>query len=142
MAGSRKSIQRLLERHKLQISRELEHSGILAQLVKKGVVNHEEESKISLEVNLTARADLFVEVLSKKGFNAFREMCNALELECPHLLTSLLLDSTGKKIVLIFNFSSMSIFVFDGFNVNFVQLFNFVLFSMSFFSNLELCLNF
>ena len=101
MAGSRKSIQRLLERHKLQISRELEHSGILAQLVKKGVVNHEEESKISSEVNLTARADLFVEVLSKKGFNAFREMCNALELECPHLLTSLLLDSTGKKIVLI-----------------------------------------
>ena len=102
MAGSRKSIQRLLERHKLQISRELEHSGILAQLVKKGVVNHEEESKISSEVNLTARADLFVEVLSKKGFNAFREMCNALELECPHLLTSLLLDSTGKKIVFVY----------------------------------------
>ena len=89
MAGSRKSIQRLLERHKLQISRELEHSGILTQLVKKGVVNHEEESKLKSEVNLTARADLFVEVLSKKGFNAFREMCNALELECPHLLTSL-----------------------------------------------------
>ena len=102
MAGSRKSIQRLLERHKLQISRELEHSGILTQLVKKGVVNHEEESKLKSEVNLTARADLFVEVLSKKGFNAFREMCNALELECPHLLTSLLLDSTGKKLFLFF----------------------------------------
>ena len=124
MAGSRKSIQRLLERHKLQISRELEHSGILAQLVKKGVVNHEEESKISLEVNLTARADLFVEVLSKKGFNAFREMCNALELECPHLLTSLLLDSTGKKIVLVqcqflYLMGSMSILS------NFSILFNF-----------------
>ena len=98
MAGSRKSIQKLLERHKLQISRELDpgQSGILTQLVKKGVLNAEEESKIRIETNLTAKADLFVDILSKKGFNAFREMCNALELECPHLLTSLLLDSTGK----------------------------------------------
>ena len=57
----------------------------------------EEERQILSEQNISARGDLFVEILSKKGFNAFREMCTALELECPHLLTSLLLDSTGKK---------------------------------------------
>ena len=47
-----------------------------------------------------------MEILSKKGFNAFREMCTALELECPHLLTSLLLDSTGKNGSFISNLSS------------------------------------
>ena len=99
MAGSRKSIQKLLDRHKLQISRELDRSqsGMLSQLTKKGVINMDEERQINSEQNIAARGDLFVEILAKKGFNAFREMCNALELECPHLLTSLLLDSTGKR---------------------------------------------
>ena len=102
MAGSRKSIQRLLDRHKLQISRELDpsQSGILSQLSKKGVINSDEEKQILCEQNIAARGDLFVEILSKKGFNAFREMCTALELESPHLLTSLLLDSTGKICIL------------------------------------------
>ena len=104
MAGSRKSIQRLLDRHKLQISRELDpgNSGILTQLSKKGVINSDEERHILSEQNIAARGDLFVEILAKKGFNAFREMCIALELECPHLLTSLLLDSTGKNTFISF----------------------------------------
>lgn len=99
MAGSRKSIQKLLDRHKLQISRELDpsQSAMLTQLSKKGVINVDEEKQLIGETNIAARGDLFVEILAKKGFNAFREMCTALELECPHLLTSLLLDSTGRN---------------------------------------------
>ena len=99
MAGSRRSIQKLLDRHKLQISKELDpsQSAILTQLTKKGVIVSDEERQILCEQNVAARGDLFVEILSKKGFNAFREMCTALELECPHLLTSLLLDSTGRN---------------------------------------------
>ena len=105
MAGSRKSIQKLLDRHKLQISKELDptQSGLITQLTKKGVLNSDEERQLMLvEQNVSARGDLFVEILAKKGFNAFGEMCCALELECPHLLTSLLLDSTG-KIFLFYN---------------------------------------
>ena len=99
MAGSRRSIQKLLDRHKLQISKELDpsQSGLIGQLTKKGVFSVDEEKQLMLEQNVSARGDLFVEILAKKGFNAFREMCVALELECPHLLTSLLLDSTGKR---------------------------------------------
>lgn len=99
MAGSRRSIQKLLDRHKLQISKELDpsQSGLIGHLTKKGVFSVDEEKQLMLEQNVSARGDLFVEILAKKGFNAFREMCVALELECPHLLTSLLLDSTGKR---------------------------------------------
>ncbi len=98
MAGSRKSIQKLLDRHKSQLARELDPqtSSVMTTLTKKGVLNTEEERILLHERNLTARGDLFVDILSKKGFNAFRELCVTLELECPHLLTSLLLDSTGK----------------------------------------------
>ena len=100
MAGSRKSIQKLLDRHKLQLSKELDpsQSGLITQLTKKGVFSADEERQLMLEQNVSARGELFVDILSKKGFNAFREMCVALELECPHLLTSLLLDSTGKTV--------------------------------------------
>ena len=106
MAGSRRSIQKLLDRHKLQISKELDpsQSGLIGHLTKKGVFSVDEEKQLMLEQNVSARGDLFVEILAKKGFNAFREMCVALELECPHLLTSLLLDSTGKMIFKFFDF--------------------------------------
>ena len=48
MAGSRRSIQKLLDRHKLQIARELDpsQSAILTQLTKKGVIISEEERQI------------------------------------------------------------------------------------------------
>jgi hypothetical protein len=98
MSGSRRSIQKLLDRHKLQIARELEpgQSAMLNHLTKKGVLTADEERQLVAERNIALRGDIFVDMLSKKGFNAFREMCVTLEMECPHLLTSLLLDSTGK----------------------------------------------
>ena len=98
MAGSRKSIARLLERHKTVLGREMDptNSQVLAHLVKKGVLSPEEQHILVSERNYAIRGEMFVDLFSRKGFNAFREFCITLELECPHLLTSLLLDSTGK----------------------------------------------
>ena len=56
----------------------------------------EEERSLVNEKNPTLRGEIFVDLFAQKGFNAFRELCNCLEMDCPHLLTSLLLDSTGK----------------------------------------------
>ncbi len=98
MAGSRKSIARLLDRHKTVLGREMDptNSQVLAHLVKKGVLSPEEQHLLISERNYAVRGEMFVDLFSRKGFNAFREFCITLELECPHLLTSLLLDSTGR----------------------------------------------
>ena len=130
--GSRRSIARLLDRHKtvvgefyacyydatcyiywkkeykltfvryqkfVIIALELDPSvsPVLHHLVNKHVITVEEERSLVNEKNPTLRGEIFVDLFAQKGFNAFRELCNCLEMDCPHLLTSLLLDSTGKK---------------------------------------------
>ena len=74
-------------------------SPVLHHLVNKHVITVEEERSLVNEKNPTLRGEIFVDLFAQKGFNAFRELCNCLEMDCPHLLTSLLLDSTGKKSV-------------------------------------------
>ena len=71
-------------------------SPVLHHLVQKHVITAEEERQLLNERNPTLRGEIFVNLFAQKGFNAFRELCNCLEMDCPHLLTSLLLDSTGK----------------------------------------------
>ena len=71
-------------------------SPVLHHLVNKHVITAEEERSLVNEKNPTLRGEIFVDLFAQKGFNAFRELCNCLEMDCPHLLTSLLLDSTGK----------------------------------------------
>ena len=71
-------------------------SPVLHHLVNKHVITAEEERSLVTEKNPTLRGEIFVDLFAQKGFNAFRELCNCLEMDCPHLLTSLLLDSTGK----------------------------------------------
>ena len=71
-------------------------SPVLHHLVNKHVITVEEERSLVNEKNPTLRGEIFVDLFAQKGFNAFRELCNCLEMDCPHLLTSLLLDSTGK----------------------------------------------
>ena len=102
MSGSRKSIARLLDRHKTVLGREMDptNSQVLDHLVKKGVLSSDELQVLICERNYAARGEMFVDLFSRKGFNAFREFCITLELECPHLLTSLLLDSTGKTLII------------------------------------------
>lgn len=111
MPGSR-SIARLLERHKVSLSNEILAPNVLQQLSKKGVISAEEEDSLRSEANPVLRGDLIVHLFSQKGFNAFRELCITLELECPHLqLTSLLLDSAGQTDLLLCLFYNLLLFV-------------------------------
>ena len=82
-------------------------SPVLHHLVNKHVITAEEERSLVNEKNPTLRGEIFVDLFSQKGFNAFRELCNCLEMDCPHLLTSLLLDSTGKTQNHITNLASL-----------------------------------
>ncbi len=99
MPASR-SIARLLERHKSALAREVERTGVLARLAKKGVLSGEEEARLRQDARPGSEGgtggSLLVDVFSRKGFDAFRELCVTLEVESPHLLTSLLLDSQGE----------------------------------------------
>ncbi len=96
MPGSR-SVARLLERHKSALSRELSNTSVVSLLAKRGVITAEEEAALLSETRPEARADVFVSFFAQKGFNSFRELCVTLEMECPHLLTALLLDNPGEK---------------------------------------------
>ena len=93
MPASR-SIARLLERHKSALAREVEGTGVLGRLVAKGVLAGEDARPAAA---VGTGGDLLVDTFSRKGFDAFRELCVTLEVESPHLLTSLLLDSQGKR---------------------------------------------
>ena len=96
MPVASRSIARLLSRHKSAISSEVETTGVLARLVSKGVLTQEEEGRIGECPTRDDKADALIDIFSRKGFDAFRELCVTLEVESPHLLTSLLLDSQGE----------------------------------------------
>ena len=93
MPGSR-SIGRLLERHKTSLSSALRSTNVLENLLKKGVITAEERDSLMMEED-DAEGDVLVRLFSQKGFNSFRELCVTLEMECPQLLTALLLDNGG-----------------------------------------------
>ena len=95
-------IARLLQRHRTELSK-VNLTPLLEHLVKNRVISKEEQqSVINCETSKRGAAgplgsvDKLIEILPSKGFNAFREFCAILEMDCPHLLTSLVLDSTGK----------------------------------------------
>jgi len=92
MAGM-DAVSRLLDRNRELISRELESTKIVGLLVKKGVLSVDEEQAVNSHTDANLRCDAFVRVLAQKGLTAFRELCYALEHECPHVLTSLLVDA-------------------------------------------------
>ena len=73
-----------------------ENSTLLSRLGDKGVLSILEQRAILGEERQEIRGDILVEIISGKGFSAFRQFCTVLETEFPHLLTQLLLDSTGK----------------------------------------------
>ncbi len=100
MPASR-SIARLLARHKSALAREVAGTGVLARLASKGVLTEEEQSALKSDARTREEGgtggDMLVETFARKGFDAFRELCVTLEVESPHLLTSLLLDSQGRN---------------------------------------------
>ena len=85
--------RKLLWKHKAVIVNELDVSGVLQILVRKGLFNYLEEREILSSSDARFRADMFVDRLSTKGPDAFGQFCRALELTHPSLLTSLLLQS-------------------------------------------------
>ena len=89
----------LLSRHKLALAREFGApvSGVLTRLSARGVLTAEDERRLRSETDESLRGDRVAELFAEKGFNAFRELCVALEMECPHLLTSLVIDNPGKE---------------------------------------------
>ncbi|XP_075223249.1 tight junction protein ZO-3-like isoform X2 [Lycorma delicatula] len=94
MAGTSEVVS-LLEKHKNTIVRELSKTNILTVLVKKGVLSPLDEDLVLNEQNESVKGDVFIELISRKGVDAFKEFCFALETECPHVLTNLLAENLG-----------------------------------------------
>lgn len=107
--GGSAEVRMLLSRHKASLARELKATNLLQVLLKRGVITELDIQALLLasstssssvdhqtpaqdESNQEADVDLFIELIQGKGFEAFREFCFALEAECPHVLTDLLVD--------------------------------------------------
>ena len=96
MAGKGGGAARLLAKHRSTIVRELDVATVLPQLVEKGVFSYAEEREVLLSLDPRRRTEIFIDLLSRKGFDAFHEFCRVLERSSPHLLTYFLLDNQGK----------------------------------------------
>ncbi|XP_051169502.1 tight junction protein ZO-2 isoform X4 [Leptopilina boulardi] len=96
MAGS-SEVRTLMCRHKASLLRELNATNLLNVLVKRGVISEVDRDAVAGSADRSSETDidLFIDVIGTKGFNAFREFCFALEAECPHVLTDLLVDHHG-----------------------------------------------
>lgn len=96
MAGS-SEVKSLMCRHKASLLRELNATNLLNVLVKRGVISEVDRDAVAGSADRSSETDidLFIDVIGTKGFEAFREFCFALEAECPHLLTDLLVDHHG-----------------------------------------------
>ncbi|XP_011499294.1 PREDICTED: transcription initiation factor TFIID subunit 7-like [Ceratosolen solmsi marchali] len=120
--GGSPEVRILLSRHKASLLRELEATNLLGVLLKRGVITEvdrqalvssgfarrpnygrsggdddddddvDDDVDVNGSIGDTTDVDLFIELIQAKGFEAFREFCFALEAECPHVLTDLLVD--------------------------------------------------
>ena len=100
MAAGKRSIVKLLERHKAVLGQELaENSPLLDRLAEKGVLSFQDKNALLNENQSNVRGEVFVDIIAGKGFTSFRNLCSVLETEYPNLLTQLLLDSTGNSIM-------------------------------------------
>ncbi|XP_014231930.1 tight junction protein ZO-1 isoform X2 [Trichogramma pretiosum] len=85
-------VRTLLSRHKTSLLRELSQTSLLGVLVKRSVLSEFDRQALYGPGASEPDVELFIELLQAKGFEAFREFCFALEAECPHVLTDLLVD--------------------------------------------------
>lgn len=134
--GGSAEVRTLLSRHKASLARELKATNLLGVLLKRGVITELDRQALLLasstptpdqvprqdENSQEADVELFIELIQGKGFEAFREFCFALEAECPHVLTDLLVDQhaitglfyTYFSIQLYFLHSNTKLFLFRG----------------------------
>ena len=96
MAG-KGGVSRLLTKHRATIVRDLDVTKVLPKLLQQEVFNYSEQHEILLSPNPHQRAQVFLDLLSEKGPEAFHEFCAVLEYSNPRLLTCFLLDSQGKS---------------------------------------------
>lgn len=136
MAGS-SEVRTLMCRHKASLLRELNATNLLNVLVKRGVISEVDRDAVAGSADRSSETDidLFIDVIGTKGFNAFREFCFALEAECPHVLTNLLVDHHGVngKFLLFTDPYEGKVKIFNIFLRNFVfdsTLFRVILFVM------------
>ncbi|XP_056271772.1 tight junction protein ZO-1 isoform X6 [Pseudoliparis swirei] len=83
---------KILKRHRQKILSELDVSAVLPYLVYDKVFTLGEYKEILGHESSKKRTEVFLDHLSCKGPAAFCSFCSVLEEECPHLLTSFLLD--------------------------------------------------
>ena len=95
MAG-KGGIARLLAKNKATIVRDLDVTQVLPQLLQKGVFTYAEERDILAQRDPRQRTEILIDILSRKGLDAFQEFCSSLENSHPRLLTCFLLDNPGR----------------------------------------------
>jgi len=89
---------KILKRHRQKILSELDVSAVFPYLVYDKVFTLGEYKEILGHESSKKRTEVFLDHLSCKGPAAFCSFCSVLEEECPHLLTSFLLDEKGTTI--------------------------------------------
>ncbi|XP_063757358.1 tight junction protein ZO-1 isoform X3 [Eleginops maclovinus] len=83
---------KILKKHRQKILSELDVNTVLPYLVYDKVFSLGEYKEILGHESSKKRTEIFLDHLSSKGPSAFCSFCSVLEEECPHLLTSFLLD--------------------------------------------------
>ena len=91
--SSSNRITKLLQKHKTELSK-VNLDPILTHMVKKRVITRDEQATVVAATG-DRKVDQLIQILPQKGFNAFREFCVILEMDYPHLLTSLIIESNG-----------------------------------------------
>ncbi|XP_053697995.1 uncharacterized protein LOC128744779 isoform X2 [Sabethes cyaneus] len=97
MADEAEEVRLLLSRHRLAIVRELIQTNLIQILVKHSVISVEEEELISGESELEKRCDHLIEIISKDGFEKFKQFCYAIESECCQLISDLINDRLSQN---------------------------------------------
>lgn len=95
MAGMT-SVGRLLERHKSEFN-DLDTLKLLQKLESAGAISVEERQQLEEAATPSKRTDGIINLISRKGYSGFQELCSSLESVCPHLLTKFALDILAGK---------------------------------------------
>lgn len=95
MAGMT-SVGRLLERHKSDFN-DIDTLKLLQKLESAGAINVEERQQLEDAATPLKRTDGIINLISRKGYSGFQDLCSSLESVCPHLLTKFALDILAGK---------------------------------------------
>ncbi|XP_073724941.1 tight junction protein 1 isoform X9 [Misgurnus anguillicaudatus] len=88
----KKKVAKILKQNREMILKELDVNKVLPYLVYDKVFSLGEYKEILSQDSGKKQTELFLDQLSQKGPNAFKDFCSVLEEACPHLLTCFLLD--------------------------------------------------